>query len=71
MNRAASPETGTKRKNFPGSSELSRLVRGTGIYQEQTTNYKVEERKILKEQKELKALFDSLEARKKKDETEA
>ena len=31
MNRAASPEVGTKRKNFPGASELGQLVKATGI----------------------------------------
>tara|TARA_Y100000592_G_scaffold96953_1_gene166496 strand:- start:7798 stop:9822 length:2025 start_codon:yes stop_codon:yes gene_type:complete len=72
MNRAATPETGTKRKVFPGSSELSKLVRSTGIYEQEETNYKVEEKKILKNQKDLKTLFESLQLRSKnKDETEA
>ena len=71
MNRAASPETGTIRKMFPGMEELSGLGKATSIYEEQKTNYKVEETKILKDQKELKALFESLKAREKKDETEA
>tara|TARA_R110001592_G_scaffold287355_1_gene556097 strand:+ start:2473 stop:4482 length:2010 start_codon:yes stop_codon:yes gene_type:complete len=71
MNRAASPETGTIRKMFPGMGELSGLAKATSIYQEQKTNYKVEEKKILKEQKELKTLFESLKARDEKNETEA
>ena len=71
MNRAASPETGTTRKMFPGMGELSGLAKATSIYEEQTTNYKVEETKILKEQKELNALFKSLKARDEKNETEA
>jgi hypothetical protein len=71
MNRAAVPETGTIRKMFPGMGELSGLARATSVYEEQKTNYKVEETKILKDQKELKALFESLKAREKKDETEA
>jgi len=71
MNRAASPETGTTRKLYPGYSELTGLAKGTSVYENQKTNYKVEEHKILKEQKELDALFKSLKARKEKDETEA
>jgi hypothetical protein len=71
MNRAAVPETGTSRKTMPGYSELAGLVKGTGVYAEGNTNYKVEERKILKEQKELDALFKSLKNRSTKDETEA
>ncbi len=71
MNRAASPETGTIRKMFPGMGELSSLARGTSIYESNGTNYKVEESKILKEQKELDALFKSLKARDEKNETEA
>ena len=71
MNRAASPETGTIRKMFPGMGELSGLAKATSIYEEQKTNYKVEEKKILKEQKELKTLFESLKARDEKNETEA
>jgi hypothetical protein len=70
MNRAASPETNTTRKNFPGVGELSGLARATSIYEEKGTNYKAEESKILKEQKELDALFKSLEEREKKNETE-
>ena len=70
MNRAASPETGTKRKMFPGMGELSGLAKATSIYEERKTNYKVEETKILKEQKELDALFKSLKARDEKNETE-
>ena len=70
MTRAATPETGTKRKNFPGMGELSSLAKATSIYEDKKTNYKVEERKILKEQKELDALFKSLEARNQKNETE-
>ena len=71
MNRAASPESGTSRKLYPGYSSLTGLARGTSIYESADTNYKVEELKILKEQKELDALFKSLKARKEKNETEA
>tara|TARA_Y100000114_G_scaffold122177_1_gene117467 strand:- start:3362 stop:5344 length:1983 start_codon:yes stop_codon:yes gene_type:complete len=71
MNRAATPETGTKRKTTPGYSELSKLVRGTSVYENKETNYKVEENKILNNQKELSILFESLKARSDKDETEA
>ena len=71
MNRAASPETGTVRKTLPGYNELTGLVRGTGVYEERNTNYKVEETKILKDQRELKVLFESLKARDEKNETEA
>lgn len=70
MNRAASPETGTMRKMFPGMGELSSLAKATSVYEGQTTNYKVEERKILNEQKELENLFKSLKARDEKNETE-
>ena len=70
MTRAASPETGTSRKIYPGYSELTGLAKATSIYQEDKTNYKVEERKILKEQKEIQALFESLKAREKNNETE-
>ena len=70
MNRAASPEVGTTRKLFPGKGELSSLAKATSVYEEQDTNYKVEELKILKEQKELDALFRSLKARDEKNETE-
>ncbi|MDB4348830.1 portal protein [bacterium] len=71
MNRAASPEFGSARKTLPGSKELSQLARGTGVYSESQTNYKKEELKILKEEKELEILFKSLKARKEKNETEA
>lgn len=71
MNRAASPETGTKRKLYPGFSDLTGLARGTSIYESGSTNYKVEELKILKEQSELDALFRSLKARDENNETEA
>ena len=71
MNRAATPETGTMRKMFPGMGELSGLAKATSIYEDKKTNYKVEETKILKEQKELDALFKSLKARDEKNETEA
>ena len=71
MTRAASPETGTIRKMFPGMGELSGLAKATSIYESETTNYKVEELKILKEQKELDALFKSLKARDEKNETKA
>ena len=70
MNRAASPESSTSRKIYPGFSNLTGLARGTSIYESTDTNYKVEELKILKEQKELDALFRSLKARKEKNETE-
>lgn len=70
MNRAASPETGTTRKTFPGMGELSGLAKATSIYEEGNTIYKVEERKILKEQKDIKRLFESLKAREEKNETE-
>ena len=71
MTRAASPEFGTNRKTLPGYSELSSLVRGTGVYAEENTNYKVEEQKVLQNQKDLKNLFESLKTRDDKDETEA
>ena len=74
MSRAASPEFGTKRKTFPGSSELSQLARGTGVYESKLTIYsKEEEEKLLKNQEELKVLFENLDlkTRKNKDETEA
>lgn len=71
MTRAATPETGTSRKTYPGYSELSGLAKATSIYEGAKTNYKVEELKILKEQKELKTLFDSLKARDENNETEA
>ncbi len=69
MARAASPETGTSRKLYPGYSDLTGLAKATSIYEGKATNYKVEELKILKDQKELDALFKSLEAREEKDET--
>ena len=74
MNRSAAPETGTKRKTLPGASELSKLVRGTGVYENKLTNYsKQEEEKLLKSQEELKVLFENLDLKKRnnKDETEA
>jgi hypothetical protein len=71
MSRAATPETGTTRKTYPGYSELAGLTKATSIYESGSTNYKVEEMKILKEQKELDSLFKSLKAREKKNETEA
>ena len=49
--------------------ELSGLGKATSIYEEQKTNYKVEETKILKEEKELDTLFKSLKARDEKNET--
>jgi len=70
INRSAVPETGTIRKMFPGMGELSGLTKGTSIYEDKKTNYKVEESKILKEQKELETLFESLKERDKKNETE-
>jgi hypothetical protein len=74
MNRAASPEVGTKRKTLPGASELSQLVKGTGVYESKLTTYsREEEEKLLKNQEELKVLFENidLEKRKEKNETEA
>ena len=71
MTRAASPETGTPRKLYPGYSDLTGLAKATSIYEDKNTSYKVEELKILKEQKELDALFKSLKARDDKNETEA
>lgn len=74
MNRAASPEFGTKRKNFPGASELASLVRGTSVYESKLTIYsKEEEEKLLKNQEELKVLFESLNNKSRDDnnETEA
>jgi hypothetical protein len=70
MTRAASPEMGTSRKLHPGYSELTGLAKATSIYESEKTNYKVEERKILKDHKEMKALFESLKARGEKNETE-
>lgn len=67
MTRAASPETGTNRKIYPGFSDLTGLAKATSIYEDKKTNYKVEESKILKEQKELDTLFESLKARDKKE----
>jgi len=67
MTRAASPETGTTRKMFPGMGELSSLAKATSIYEDKKTNYKVEELKILKEQRELDTLFESLKARDEKE----
>ena len=69
MTRAASPETGTSRKLYPGFSDLAGLAKATSIYESEGTNYKVEESKILKNQKELDSLFESLKARDEKDET--
>ena len=74
MSRAASPEFGTYRKTLPGASELSQLVKGTGIYESKLTTYsREEEEKLLKNQEELKVLFENidLEKRKEKNETEA
>ena len=71
MTRAASPETGTIRKLYPGFSDLTGLAKATSIYEEKKTNYKLEELKILNEQKELETLFESLKERDKKNETEA
>ena len=70
INRAASPETGTTRKLFPGASEMSSLAKATSIYESENTNYKVEELKILKEQSELETLFKSLKERERNNETE-
>jgi hypothetical protein len=63
-------EFGTTRSTLPGMSDLKGLINMSSIYEENATNYKKEESKILKEQKELKALFESLKARDKKNETE-
>ena len=71
MNRAASPETGTRRTTLPGADDLRSLSRLTGIYEQNDTNYREEENKILKNQKELETLFESLKLRSKKNETEA
>ena len=71
IKRSATPETGTPRKLYPGYSELTGLAKGTNIYETENTNYKVEEKRILKEKKEIDALFESLKARDKKDETKA
>lgn len=73
MNRAASPEFGTLRKTFAGYSDLKSLAGGR-IYESNMTNYsKEEEEKILKNQEELKVLFENLnnKSRETKDETEA
>ena len=73
MSRAASPEFGTYRKTLPGASELSQLVKGTGIYESKLTTYsREEEEKLLKNQEELKVLFENIdiEKRKEKNETE-
>jgi hypothetical protein len=73
INRSTQPETGTKRKNFPGAAELTSLARGTSVYERQLTIYsEEEEKKLLKNQEELKILFENLDlkSRKKKDETE-
>ena len=56
---------------MPGMRDLKGLVNMSSIYEDKNTNYKKEELKILKEQKELETLFESLKARDKKDETEA
>ena len=69
MARAGSPETGTTRKLYPGFGDLSGLAKGTSIYEDTKTNYKVEELKILKDQKELDILFESLKAKEEKNET--
>ena len=73
MNRAASPETGTKRKTLPGYSELASLAKGTSVYENRQTNYIAEEKKILQSQKEINDLFESLKKKgeKDKDETKA
>jgi len=71
MARAANPEFGTKRKNFPGASELSSLVRGTGVYESKLTIYsREEEEKLLKNQEELKVLFENLDKDSRKDSDE-
>lgn len=64
-------EFGTTRSTLPGMNDLKGLVNMSSIYEDKNTNYKKEELKILKEQKELETLFESLKARDKKDETEA
>jgi len=70
MNRAASPEVGSIRKTLPGYDELAGLARGTRVYAEENTNYKLEELKLLRNEKEINNLFESLKARDEKDETE-
>ncbi len=70
LKKASTPEMGTTRKKFPGMGQLSTLARGTSVYEDKKTNYKLEEYKILTEQKELKNLFESLKEREKKNETE-
>lgn len=71
MNRAASPETGTKRKTLPGASELSQLVKGTGVYESKLTIYsREEEEKLLKNQEELKVLFEDIDLEKKREKSE-
>jgi hypothetical protein len=74
MKRAASPEVGTKRKTLPGESELASLVRGTSVYESKLTIYsKEQEEQLMKDQEELKVLFENLDlkSRNKKDEIEA
>jgi hypothetical protein len=74
MARAASPETGTKRKTLPGESELSSLIRGTSVYESKLTIYsKEQEEQLIKDQEELKNLFENLDlkSRNNKDEIEA
>ena len=64
-------EFATDRSTFHGLNNLKGLVNMSSVYEDKKTNYKVEERKILKEQRELDALFKSLKARDEKNETEA
>ena len=64
-------EFGTTRSSLPGMNDFKGLVNMSSVYEDKKTNYKVEERKILKEQRELDALFKSLKERDKKNETEA
>ena len=63
-------EFGTTRSSLPGYQDFKGMASMTGVYEDKKTNYKVEELKILKEQKELDALFKSLKAREEKNETE-
>ena len=64
-------EFATDRSTFHGLNNLKGLVNMSSVYEDKKTNYKLEEHKILKEQKELDALFKSLKARDENNETEA
>ena len=64
LKRVATPEYGTRRKNFPGLPELDGLAKLTGIYSEQASNYEenqiLEEQKILTISKETERLLNDL-----------